>query len=185
MRERSSRLTTGRVFAVCAIALTLLATSCGESKDTADGGGDGATTTLPPRSDECRTLTYEDAPEGGEFVDYAQLASAGDNTSFDPGAVQTLDESQVTNALFDGLLDFDFSDTCNPVLKPLVAEDLPEVNDDATVFTFKIKKGQKFANGESVLPHNFKQGWERAGSAELASSYGYLMAYIKGGADLP
>jgi len=186
MRKRLGTTNAGRGVAALALALSLVAAGCGDSKDSSDGdtSGDNATeTTLPPRSDSCRTLTYEDAPEGGEFVDYAQLASAGDNTSFDPGAVQTLDESQITGALFDGLTDFDFTDTCNPELKPLVAESY-EANDDATVFTFKIKDGQKFANGEPVLPHNFKQGWERAGSQELASSYGYLMAYLKGGADL-
>ena len=187
MRQRlGSHSTAGRSVAALALAFTLLASGCGDSEDSGTGDTDGGATTettLPPSSDACRTLTYEDAPEGGEFVDYAQLASAGDNTSFDPGAVQTLDESQITNALFDGLTDFDFTDTCNPELKPLVAESY-ESNDDATVFTFKIKEGQKFHNGEPVLPHNFKQGWERAGSQELASSYGYLMAYLKGGADL-
>ena len=187
MRKRLGSSNAGRGVAALALAFTLVAAGCGDSKDSSDGdssGGDtAASTTLPPRSDSCRTLEYEDAPEGGEFVDYAQLASAGDNTSFDPGAVQTLDESQITGALFDGLTDFDFTDTCNPELKPLVAESF-EANDDATVFTFKIKDDQKFSNGEPVLPHNFKQGWERAGSQELASSYGYLMAYVKGGADL-
>jgi ABC-type oligopeptide transport system substrate-binding subunit len=187
MRKRLGSSNAGRGVAALALAFTLVAAGCGDSKASSDGessGGDtAASTTLPPRSDSCRTLKYEDAPEGGEFVDYAQLASAGDNTSFDPGAVQTLDESQITGALFDGLTDFDFTDTCNPELKPLVAESF-EANDDATVFTFKIKDDQKFSNGEPVLPHNFKQGWERAGSQELASSYGYLMAYVKGGADL-
>jgi len=180
-----SRLSAGRGVAVLAVAVATLATSCGESKDTgSSGGGGGGTTTTQLRSDSCRTLKYDDAPSGGEFVDYAQLSSAGDNTSFDPDAVQTLDESQVTGALYDGLLDFDFTDTCNPVLKPLVAEALPKSNSDATEFTFKIKKGLKFSNGEPVLPHNFKQGWERAGSQELASSYGYLMAYLKDGSKL-
>lgn len=187
MRKRLGSTNAGRGVVALTLALSLVAAGCGDSEDSSDGDTGGsdsaASTTLPPRSDSCRTLEYVDAPEGGEFVDYAQLASAGDNTSFDPGAVQTLDESQITGALFDGLMDFDFTDTCNPELKPLVAESF-EANDDATVFTFTIKPDQKFANGEPVLPHNFKQGWERAGSAELASSYGYLMAYIKDGSKL-
>ena len=161
--------------------LSLGLAACGDSGDSSEGSS-----SIKPEaasSGSCRTIEYADAPMGGEFVDYAQLSSAGDNTSFDPGVVQTLDEAQVTNALFDGLLDFDYSDTCNPVLKPLVAESF-EANDDATEFTFKIKDGQKFTNGEPVLPSNFKIGWERAGSAELASAYGYLMNYIKEGSKL-
>lgn len=150
----------------------------------ADGGTDGTTADNGTEAaSECRTLKYDDAPKGGEFVDYAQLASGGDNTTFDPGAVQTLDEAQITNALFDGLTDFDFTDTCKPVLKTLSAEKY-EANDDATQYVFTIKDGLKFSNDEPVLPHNFKQAWERAGSAEFASPYGYLMSYIKGGSGL-
>lgn len=186
MRTRSGNRHAGKGVAALALAFSLLAAGCGDSKESSDStdNASGASTTAPPSSSDCRTLKYDNAPSGGEFVDYAQLSSAGDNTSFDPDAVQTLDESQITGALFDGLTDFDFTNTCNPVLKPLVAEALPESNSDATEFTFKIKKGLKFSNDEPVLPHNFKQGWERAGSQELASSYGYLMAYIKGGQDL-
>ena len=62
---------------------------CGNTGDsastTAPGGGDAE----PARSDVCKTLEFKDVEAGGEFVDYAQLASGGDNTSFDPGMVQT------------------------------------------------------------------------------------------------
>lgn len=169
---------------MAALALLVAAAGCGDSKDTTNESAEGTDNTEAPseavRSDSCRTLTYEKAPEGGELVDYAQLSSAGDNTSFDPGAVQTLDEAQITGALFDGLTDFDFTDTCNPVLKPLVASEW-KANDDASEYVFTIKDGQEFSNGEPILPSNFKQGWERAGSQELASAYGYLMAYLKDG----
>ncbi|MBK6670683.1 MAG: peptide ABC transporter substrate-binding protein [Actinobacteria bacterium] len=179
MRIKSRNTTAAALVA----ALALFAGACGDSKDSGDNastGTDSETKTTAPASDACRTLEYEDAPEGGTLEDYAQLSSAGDNTSFDPGAVQTLDESQVTTALFDGLTDFDFTDTCNPTIEPLVAEKW-EANDDATEYTFTIKKDQVFSNGEPVLPSSFKRGWERSGSAELASSYGYLLAYVKDG----
>lgn len=179
MRIKSRNTTAAALVA----ALALFAGACGDSKDSGDNastGTDSETKTTAPASDACRTLEFEDAPEGGTLEDYAQLSSAGDNTSFDPGAVQTLDESQVTTALFDGLTDFDFTDTCNPTIEPLVAEKW-EANDDATEYTFTIKKDQVFSNGEPVLPSSFKMGWERSGSAELASSYGYLLAYVKDG----
>ncbi len=140
-------------------SISLVAAGCGDSGDDSGDSDDSTETTAEAvRSDSCRTLSYEDAPKGGEFVDYAQLASAGDNTSFDPQAVQTLDESQITSALFDGLTEFDFTDTCNPKLEPLVAESY-ESNDDATVFTFKVKEGLEFSNGEEILPSNFKIAW--------------------------
>jgi ABC-type oligopeptide transport system substrate-binding subunit len=124
----------------------------------------------------------ESAATGGEFIDGAQL-QADNLTSFDPGLVQTLDESQITSAIYDGLTDFDFSDKENPKLKSLVAEKY-ESNSDATQWTFTIKKGQEFSNGDPVLPSSFKFAWERNGRASFASPYGYLIDYVKGGADL-
>ena len=102
MRIKSRNTTAAALVA----ALALFAGACGDSKDSGDNastGTDSETKTTAPASDACRTLEFEDAPEGGTLEDYAQLSSAGDNTSFDPGAVQTLDVSQVTTALFDGL----------------------------------------------------------------------------------
>lgn len=163
-----------------ALGFSLIALSCGDSKDTTSGDSGGGGVTTPATPTGCTTLKYDDAPEGGEVKDLAQLSSGGDDTSFDPGAVQTLDESQITSSLFDGLTEFDFTDTCKPVLKPLVAETVTP-NADATEWVFKIKKGLVFADGSSVKPSNFKREWERAGSAEFASPYGYLIAYVKGG----
>lgn len=168
------------------LALALIASGCGDSKE------DSSSTTKPAGSDtsdeleqtDCGSLEYDaDAPSGGTFTDYAYLSDSGTNTSFDPGVVQTLSESQITTALFDGLTDFDFTEKCAPELKGAVAEKW-EANDDATEFTFTIKDDQVFSDGSEVLPSNFKAAWERAGSQELASPYGYLVTYIEGGAEL-
>ena len=173
-----------------AMALALVASACGDSKESSEGGSGSTKTTVAGGGNaalataDCGKLEHDtDAPKGGTFTDYAFLSDSGTNTSFDPGVVQTLSESQITTAMFDGLTDFDFSEKCAPVLKGAVAESW-EANADATEYTFKIKDDQVFSNGEPVLPSSFKLGWERAGSAELASAYGYLIGYIKGGADL-
>jgi ABC-type transport system substrate-binding protein len=49
--------------------------------------------------------------------------------------------------VFDGLLDYD--DTTN--LMPRLAEAMPEVSDDATVYTFKLRQGVKFQNGRELV----------------------------------
>jgi ABC-type oligopeptide transport system substrate-binding subunit len=140
-----------------ALTLGVIATGCGSS----DSGGS--------------------SDEGKVFTDYAYLSDSGTNTSFDPGVVQTLSESQITTALYDGLTDFDFTDPEKPELKGNVAEKW-EANDDATEFTFTLKDDAVFSDGSKVLPSNFKAAWERAGSPDLASPYGYLINNIKGGA---
>ncbi|HPB46850.1 MAG TPA: ABC transporter substrate-binding protein, partial [Microthrixaceae bacterium] len=185
-RTRRTAVSAGRGLSAIALALALVASGCGDSEEVADP--DATTTTaasgeMPGGDADCSPVEWDDVADGGEFVDYAQLVSAGDNTSFDPAAVQTLDESQITNSLFDGLTDFDYSNGCEPELKGLAAESW-EVNDDSTEFVFTIKEGLEFSNGEPVLPHNFKQAWERLGSKELGAAYSYLISFIKDGSKL-
>lgn len=165
------------------LALALIASGCGDSKEdsTSTSSSKGSDTAGQLAKADCGKLDHNaDAPSGGTFTDYAYLSDSGTNTSFDPGAVQTLSESQITTALYDGLTDFDFTDKCNPELKGNVAESW-KANADASEYTFKIKKGEVFSNGEPVLPSNFKLAWERNGSSELASAYSYLIGYIDGG----
>jgi len=151
-----------------ALVLTLGLAACSSSKS-----GTATTNT---------SAETASVPEGGTLIDGAQLQI--DNlTSYDPGQVQTLDESQVTTALYDGLTEFDFTDKTNPVLKGQVAEKW-ESNADATEFTFTIKPGQTFSNGDPVLPSSFKYAWNRNGQSAFASPYGYLINYVKGGAAL-
>jgi len=153
-------------------ALALAAAACGDS------GGSGDSTGTSPGT----TQKSDAVPEGGTFIDGAQL-QADNLTSFDPGLVQTIDEAQITYALYDGLTEFDFTDPTKPVLKGLVAEKwVPNAN--ATEYTFTIKKGLVFSNGDPVLPSSFKYAWVRNGQKAFASPYGYLIKFVKGGADL-
>ncbi len=181
MRSRSLRAGLGAGL----LSLLLVAAGCGDSGDDSgqgsegDGGGNDVSGQLAEV--DCGSLEYDaDAPSGGTFTDYAWLSDRGTNVTFDPGAVQSLAEAQITDSMFDGLTAFDFSEKCAPELKGAVAESW-ESNDDATEWTFQLKDGMTFSNGDPVLPSSFKIAWERAGSAELESPYGYLMTYIEGG----
>jgi oligopeptide transport system substrate-binding protein len=174
-KTRSARL------GALVIAGGFLAAAC--SSTTNDAGTTGGTNSVNAGGGANPTTPVADVPEGGELIDGAQLI-ADNLTSYDPGLVQTLDESQVTTAIYDGLTDFDFTDKTKPVLKPLVAEKLPEANKDATEYTFTIKKGLTFSNGDPVLPSSFKYAWVRNGQKEFASPYGYLINYVKGGSKL-
>ncbi|KLR61091.1 ABC-type oligopeptide transport system, periplasmic component [Actinobacteria bacterium IMCC26207] len=124
----------------------------------------------------------ESSDSGATFTDGAQLI-AENLTSYDPGLVQTLDESQVTTALYDGLTDFDWSNPEAPELKGLAADSWT-ANADSSEFTFKIKDGLEFSNGDPVLPSSFAYAWVRNGQSEFASPYGYLIDYVKGGTAL-
>jgi ABC-type transport system substrate-binding protein len=144
----------------------LLAAACGDDDDS--GSGD-------PTDD----TTAAEGAAGGEFVDYGTIV--GDPLEhIDPALNTTLDGFQITNAVYDGLTEIDFSDPDNPELKGLVAESW-EPNEDATVWTFKIKEGLEFSNGEPVLPSSFQLSWERGSDPDFAGDYSYLYNFLAGG----
>jgi oligopeptide transport system substrate-binding protein len=68
-------------------------------------------------------------------------------------------------------------------VEPAVAEKW-EPNDDCSVWTFPLKKGTKFHNGEEVTSASFKRGWDRAARKASASKVAYHMAQIKGYAEV-
>ncbi len=73
-----------------ALALALIVSGCGDSKESSDGGGGSDTTAAGGGNEElattdCGSLEHDlDAPSGGTFTDYAYLSDSGTNTSFDP-----------------------------------------------------------------------------------------------------
>jgi oligopeptide transport system substrate-binding protein len=153
---------------VLAIGLTgaLLAAGCGgDDDDTGGSTGDGG-----------------EAAAGGEVVDLGTFV--GDPPAhIDPALNVELDAYQVVNALYDGLTEIDAAtDPANPEIKPLVAESV-EPNDDATVWTFKIRDDAQFSDGEKITPTSFQRAWERASDPDFAGDYSYLFGFIEGGAE--
>ncbi|MGH9278961.1 MAG: peptide ABC transporter substrate-binding protein [Acidimicrobiales bacterium] len=115
---------------------------------------------------------------GGTLVDYQNWAS-GPADGIDPALAGTLEAQQPGQLLFDGLTDYDYK---TGTLEPAVAEKWSS-NADATVWTFVLRPGVTFSNGDPVLPSDFKFAWERAASRALGSPMAYHLtdnARIKG-----
>ncbi len=85
----------------------------------------------------------------------------------------------VIHACFDSLLTWDYA-TNEPV--PLAAAELPTVSEDGLTYTFKLREGATFHNGDPVDAASFKRGWERVASSEMAtpSDICYHLAPIAG-----
>ncbi len=151
------------------LGLSLVATACGSDDDSDEGSNDNGSSTTEASGGSA----------GGDFIDIGTFV--GDPPEhIDPALNSTLDAYQVINAVYDGLTDIDASDPDNPEIVPHVAESF-EANDDASVWTFKIREGQTFAGGEEILPSTFQKSWERA--ADLAGDYSYLLGFIDGGSE--
>ena len=118
---------------------------------------------------------------GGEIIDGGTFVGSPPE-HIDPALNTTLDAYQVINAMYDGLTEVDSSDPENTQIVPLLAESF-EPNEDATVWTFTLKEGLQFADGEPILPSSFVRSWERASNPDFAGDYSYLFNFIDGGAE--
>jgi oligopeptide transport system substrate-binding protein len=154
--------------------LKLLALIMGLSLAAAACGGDSGSD-----NNDNASSSGEKPQQGGTLIEGGTFV--GDPPSnLDPALNQELDAYQVVNALYDGLTDIDISNPEKPVTRPMVAESY-ESNDEATEWTFKIREGLKFSNGEEILPSSFQRAWERASNPDLAGPYSYLFNFIDGG----
>ncbi len=170
---RSERAWFLRLLALVSV-LALVLAACGGDDDDDDAAGEGDDTT-----------EETDAPEGeagGEFIDGGTFV--GDPPEhIDPALNTTLDAYQVINALYDGLTEIDASLTPRTRRSSRSSPSPGESNEDATVWTFTIKDGLTFSDGEPVLPSSFVRGWERASNPDFAGDYSYLFSFIDGGAE--
>lgn len=127
------------------------------------GGGGGATTSSKGSA--------AGPAKGGTLNIYL-----GEISYIDPMLAFESEGLQVDHALFECLTRFDYKTS---EVKPDVASSW-DVNSDATVFTFHLRKGTKFHNGREVVAADFKYQWERLSNPKNKSDYGSLLNMIKG-----
>ena len=97
-------------------------------------------------------------------------------TTLDPATVTGVPEGRVIKAIFEGLCIKDPS-TLAPV--PGMAESW-DISEDGLVYTFHIRHGATWTNGDPVTAHDFVYSWERFLSPETAAEYAYQLWYVKG-----
>jgi oligopeptide transport system substrate-binding protein len=161
-----------------AMSVGLVVAACSDDDDDSGVQAGGGGTTASGQTGA--STSSGDTATGGELIDLG--TNVGDPPEhIDPALNVTLDAYQIVNMLYDGLTDVDTqTDPENPTVKGLVAESFTP-NADATVWTFKIKQGLTFSNGEPVTPTSFSRAWERASNKDFAGDYSYLFNFIKGG----
>jgi len=120
--------------------------------------------------------------KGGTLVDLQNFAT-GEQDHLDPALASTLQSAQIPALLYDGLTEFDFTDSAHPVLKPDVAENFSS-NEKGDEWTFNLRKDTKFSDGSTVKPSDFKYAWEQVLNPTLASDLTYHMDIIKGAKEI-
>ena len=109
------------------------------------------------------------------------LASEPD--TLDPALNSAVDGATMIAHLFSGLAKWSEDDDGNLVIVADLATELVKgvQNDDGSVtYTYTLRDGLKWSNGDALTAADFEKSWKRAASAELGADYGYMFEVVKG-----
>ncbi len=150
-----------------AMALSLAACGGGTTPSGGDGGNGAA------------------SDNGGASSIAVCLASEPD--TIDPALNSAVDGATLVIHLFSGLAKWAQTDDGSLQIAPDAAESLPEgvVNEDGTVtYTYTLREGMKWSDGQPVTAADFAFAWNRAASVALAADYNTMFSVVKGYEDV-
>lgn len=104
-----------------------------------------------------------------EGSDTLKINLASEPDYLDPALNSSVDGACLAIAAFSGILEYDE----NGKLQPAVAESMPEVSEDGTVYTVKLKE-TKWSNGDTLNANDFIYSWNRVIDENTAADYAYM-----------
>lgn len=128
-----------------------------------------ATATLPPGTPfPASTAGVPPSPTAvGAIKAEQQILNliGGDVESFDPALGLDTGTAFILRQLYSGLVTLD--NNLNVV--PDLAARMPELSENSTLYTFKLREGAKFQSGREITAEDFKFSLERAADPKLAA----------------
>ena len=124
-------------------------------------------------------------PAGTKYFYRAQLAEGRDTmnvfmadepSSLDPALASTVADMSLAANSFEGLMTYDSQGQ----LQCAQAEKY-EVSEDGLSYTFTLRDGLKWSNGEPLTAADFAYAWKRAADVNNASGYAYLFDVFEDG----
>jgi peptide/nickel transport system substrate-binding protein len=173
-----------RITAVAATVM-LAAVACGSpssnSGTKSDEGGQ-ANATQTKVTDETAKGPAKDV-DGFQKGGTATILSDVTPDTFDPTDTYYVDGFQIEKLYFRALTQYRLDGPDHtPVLVPDLAEDLGKVSDDKLTWTFKLKKGIKYSNGQPVKAEDFAYAIKRSFAHDLYDAGpAYQIQFFKDG----
>ena len=103
------------------------------------------------------------------------LGNGAEPEDLDPQIVTIYTDQNILLALFEGLTAVD-EKTSQPV--PAAAQSW-EPSADGLSWTFRLREGLRWSNGEALTADDFVKSWRRMLSPSIASEYAYLLYPIR------
>lgn len=121
--------------------------------------------------------------ENVTYADSLAVCIASEPDTIDPALNSAVDGATLVAHLFSGLAKWSQDESGKLVIAPDAAEELVEgvQNEDGSVtYTYTLRDGFKWSDGQDVTAADFEFAWKRAASTELAADYGYMFEVVKG-----
>ena len=139
---------------------------------------------------EVEEAVEEEAEEAAAEIDESLVASDGINVciasepdTIDPALNSAVDGATMIVHLFSGLAKWEQNEDGSFAIVPDCAEELVEgvENEDGTVtYTYTLRDGLKWSDGEDLTANDFEFSWKRAVSTELGADYAYMYDQVVG-----
>ena len=115
--------------------------------------------------------------------DSLPVCLASEPDTIDPALNSAVDGATMLSHLFAGLAKWAQNEDGTLSVVADCATELPEgtVNEDGTVtYTYVLKDGLKWSDGQDLSAEDFAFAWKRAASSDLGADYGYMFEVIQG-----
>jgi len=112
----------------------------------------------------------------GNRLQILHKGNKSDPQELDPHIVQGVPEHHILQALIENLVTEDPTDL-HPV--PGQAERW-DISPDGTTYTFHLRAGIRWSNGDPVTAHDFVRSYQRALTPSLGCEYAYMYFVMKG-----
>ncbi len=116
-------------------------------------------------------------------TDSLSVCLASEPDSLDPALNSAVDGATMIAHLFSGLAKWSQDANGKLIIVPDLAEALVDgvENADGTItYTYTLREGLKWSNGEELKASDFADSWQRAVNPELGADYEYMFEVVKG-----
>ncbi len=136
------------------IFTALLFSGCGTDSGTDDGDGND----VAPAEEMVLTFNVATEPE-----------------TMDVHLSTGVPEATIMLQIYDGLTRLNAES-----IPELALAESVDVSEDGLIYTFNLRDGLVYSNGDPLTAEDFVFSWKRALDPELAADYAYMLYYIKG-----